>query len=171
MPFAFQGVGLAAGREWNRIRALSQNNKTIMVFTLFSERWIMTKIGDFAPLEQPHELPADSVVPARATSVANVPLDAFPTDGILPPQGPTLNLEGASPHLPAGAAASADQGPVETSPQLRAASTIPLAGDSASEGQLKLQQAMEKKTQIESTLSNVLKSFDDAQRDLVANLK
>lgn len=44
-------------------------------------------------------------------------------------------------------------------------------GDLTSERQLELQQLMEKKTQIEQTLSNVLKGFENTQRDLVANLK
>jgi hypothetical protein len=43
--------------------------------------------------------------------------------------------------------------------------------DLTSERQLQLQQLMEKKTQIEQTLSNVLKTFENTQQDLVANLK
>jgi hypothetical protein len=43
--------------------------------------------------------------------------------------------------------------------------------DLTSEKQLKLQEMMEKKTQVETTLSNILKSFENTQRDLVANLK
>ena len=43
--------------------------------------------------------------------------------------------------------------------------------DLTSERQLELQQLMEKKTQIEQTLSNVLKAFENTQRDLVANIK
>ena len=131
----------------------------------------MIKIGDFAPLEQSRELTAESVVPARAQSVANVPLDAFPADGILPAQNPVLNLEGALPHLPAVAATSVDNKPVETSPQRLPTSEITSADELTSERQLELQKLMEKKTQIESTLSNVLKPFDDDQSDLVANLK
>jgi hypothetical protein len=139
-----------------------------MVFTLSSKRWIMTKIGDFAPLEQPHEMPAESAIPVRAQSIANVPLDAFPADEILPPQGPVLNLEGTSRHLPAVAAATADKGPAETQ---HAPREISPADELTSERQLELQQLLEKKTQIESTPSNVLKPFDDDQRDLVANIK
>ena len=41
----------------------------------------------------------------------------------------------------------------------------------ASQEQLRLQMLMEKKHQQESTLSNVLKTFDSSQRDLIANLK
>ena len=43
--------------------------------------------------------------------------------------------------------------------------------DLTSYKQLELQQLMEKKTQIEATLSNILKSFNNTQSDLVANLK
>jgi hypothetical protein len=142
-----------------------------LAFTQFSGRWVMTKIGNFESLERVPELSADSVVPARAPSVASVPLDAFPTDGILPPQGPVPSLEGASAHLPAVTATSADEKLVETSPQQHSASEITTADDLTAESQLKLQQLMEKKTQMESTQSNVLKPFDDDQRGLVANIK
>jgi hypothetical protein len=43
--------------------------------------------------------------------------------------------------------------------------------DLTSEKQMKLQEMMEQKTQIEQTLSNVEKKFEDTQRDLIANIK
>ncbi len=43
--------------------------------------------------------------------------------------------------------------------------------DLSEERSLKLQTLMEKRSQMESTLSNILKAFENTQRDLVANLK
>ena len=44
-------------------------------------------------------------------------------------------------------------------------------GELTEERQLKLQQLMEKKSQSENTLSNILKTFENTQSDLVSNLK
>lgn len=43
--------------------------------------------------------------------------------------------------------------------------------DLSEERNLKLQILMEKRAQMESTLSNILKAFESTQRDLIANLK
>ena len=43
--------------------------------------------------------------------------------------------------------------------------------DLSEERSLKLQILMEKRAQMESTLSNILKAFENTQKDLVANLK
>jgi hypothetical protein len=59
----------------------------------------------------------------------------------------------------------------DADPNLTMAGQPPESGDLTSERQLKLQQLMEKKTQIQQTLSNVEKKFDNTQEDLIANLK
>jgi hypothetical protein len=63
------------------------------------------------------------------------------------------------------------EGRVGTNVEVYKNDNTDIPGDLTSQTQLELQQLMEKKTQIESNLSNILKNFDQTQSDLVANLK
>jgi hypothetical protein len=63
------------------------------------------------------------------------------------------------------------EGRVGTNVEVYKNDNTDIPGDLTSQTQLELQQLMEKKTQIESNISNILKNFDQTQSDLVANLK
>jgi hypothetical protein len=63
------------------------------------------------------------------------------------------------------------EGRVETIVAVSNNDNTDIPGDLTSQRQLEFQQLMEKKTQSESILTNILKNFDQTQRDLVANLK
>lgn len=131
----------------------------------------MTNIGSFRPLEHVQELSTESVIPDHTQSVANVPLDAFPADGILEAQKPVLNLGETSPQLPSSPAASGERKQAGAQPPESPASEASPPADLTSGKQRQFQQLMDNKTRIATTSSNVLKSFEDTQRDLIANLK
>lgn len=103
----------------------------------------------------------ESIAPASSPNSAGSSEGAVRGAGVNP--GGEGKGPGSRPEAP-GPAGESNQNPKQ-------AGQIPESGDLTSEKQLKLQQMMKQKTQIEQTLSNGEKKFENTQEELIDNLK